>query len=131
MGSVQRSKSAQTPSRQKHMENRLNGGGGRVGSPYGARGNRGSPRINQENRRSKTPQSSSKKQRRQLIERVPTPKELPLVSLSLTSPVNATDIRRSPRPLRVLHTKDSYISTWTEMSIWGRITDVLLFTSTS
>ena len=41
--SVQRSKSAQTPSRQKHMENRLNGGG-RVGSPYGARG---SPRINQ------------------------------------------------------------------------------------
>jgi len=90
--SVQRSKSAQTPSRQKHMENRLNGGG-RVGSPYGARG---SPRINQENRRSKTPQSSSKKQRRQLIERVPTPKELPLVSLSLTSPA-PTDIGRSPR----------------------------------
>ena len=25
--------------------------------------------------------------------------------------------------------KDSFITTWTEMSIWGRITDVLLFTS--
>ena len=107
--SVQRSKSAQTPSRQKFAETRLL----KNGSPY----MRGSPRLtrtDQENypegarsrtpssaAKSRTPSSAAKKQRRHLSERMPTPKELPLVGLALSSPSPSSgqhaDHRRSPR----------------------------------
>ena len=100
--SVQRSKSAQTPSRQKFAESRVL----KNGSPY----IRGSPRLTrtdqenypEEGARSRTPSSAAKKQRRHLSERMPTPKELPLVGLALSSPAPSSsgqhaDHRRSPR----------------------------------
>ena len=85
IASVQRSKSAQTPSRQKHVENRLKG------SPY----YRTPLKNNDENML--TPQSSAKKysSKKHLSERVPTPKELP-IALSLTSPASS-NLRKSPR----------------------------------